>query len=511
MASASTVSSDDRTCIETFTNEECNTKKVRFKEVGKDSIDNMVVDMIPIKEVSWKKKPMGRNVSESGDVIFNGGFVIEEGDILRSSINGIPAIDFSELLRNFLVRDMETIVVVKLLGRNIGYGALHNHISSLWKPSQPFRLMDIKNGYFLVRFQCRVDYDLALTQGPWIVFGHYLTVQPWTIEFDPLKPFPNVVTAWIRFPGLLGFLYKKKILKEIGSLVRQVMKLDFKTDSGAREQSIQGEKEDVPVTADKDVDPVIVIDAFGPWMVVQCKSRRTPVGKPNQHASLTEENRDGSRFMALISDDNQLTDLGVEKSGIRKSRAETSGLKEVVFKKGDFIRNLKENRPGGFYGQRAKDNMGKEIMGHNSRIGLKDKSSGPVLLEVEHGNTRKGLAIGGLILGKNISLNSDGSQSFLIDKQDLNDSGILDRGAQTGPSPILQNKSSSLHFNPTFEGPFESEVVLNSSLLDPKRLSAVTFKGNSDHHVITKGSNNGPSDANILSVPSKGHGLDNKK
>ncbi|KAK5826605.1 hypothetical protein PVK06_021531 [Gossypium arboreum] len=96
--------------------------------------------------------------------------------------------------------------------------------------------MDIENGYYLVRFQSIVDYDLALTQGSWIVFGHYLIVQPWTVEFYPLKPFPSVVTAWIRFPGLPGFLYKKMILEEIGSLVGKVMKLDFKTDSGARGQ-----------------------------------------------------------------------------------------------------------------------------------------------------------------------------------------------------------------------------------------------------------------------------------
>ncbi|KAK5840438.1 hypothetical protein PVK06_009338 [Gossypium arboreum] len=96
--------------------------------------------------------------------------------------------------------------------------------------------MDIENGYFLVRFQNRVHYDLALTQGPWIVFGHYLTVQPWTIEFDLLKLFPSIVTVWIHFPGLPGFLYKKRISEEIGSLVRQVMKLDLKTDSGARGQ-----------------------------------------------------------------------------------------------------------------------------------------------------------------------------------------------------------------------------------------------------------------------------------
>ncbi|MBA0555825.1 hypothetical protein Golob_025980, partial [Gossypium lobatum] len=35
----------------------------------------------------------------------------------------------------------------------------------------------------LVRFQNKVDYGMALTQGPWIVFGHYFTVQPWMVDF----------------------------------------------------------------------------------------------------------------------------------------------------------------------------------------------------------------------------------------------------------------------------------------------------------------------------------------
>lgn len=59
-----------------------------------------------MREVSWKEKLLGRNGSESGDGSFDGDLVIEDGDILRSSINGIPAIVFSECLRNILVRDM---------------------------------------------------------------------------------------------------------------------------------------------------------------------------------------------------------------------------------------------------------------------------------------------------------------------------------------------------------------------------------------------------------------------
>ncbi|KAK5771952.1 hypothetical protein PVK06_048208 [Gossypium arboreum] len=92
---------------------------------------------------------------------------------------------------------------------------------------------------------------------------------------------------------------------------------------------MQGEKEDAPVTVDKDADPVTMAEAFGPWM-------------------------------------------------------------EVAFKQGDFIRKLKENRPEGNYGHRAEGNKGKEIVGHNRFIGLKDKASGLVHLEVEQGKPGQG-------------------------------------------------------------------------------------------------------------------------
>ncbi|MBA0583698.1 hypothetical protein Gorai_014545 [Gossypium raimondii] len=142
--------------------------------------------------------------------------LFENEDILRSTINGILAIYFSDHLKKFLVNDMETTMVFKLLGRNIGYGVLHNHIVNLWKHSQPFRIIHVANGYYLVRFHNSIDYNTTLTQGPWIVFGHYLIVQPWTMDFNTLQHFPNMILAWIRFLGLSGFLYKKQILEEIG-------------------------------------------------------------------------------------------------------------------------------------------------------------------------------------------------------------------------------------------------------------------------------------------------------
>ncbi|KAK5813593.1 hypothetical protein PVK06_029044 [Gossypium arboreum] len=39
---------------------------------------------------------------------------------------------------------------------------------------------------------------------------------------------------WIRLPGLPGFMYKRKILEAIGSMIGKVVKLDFKTDNKTR-------------------------------------------------------------------------------------------------------------------------------------------------------------------------------------------------------------------------------------------------------------------------------------
>ncbi|MBA0819314.1 hypothetical protein Gohar_021348, partial [Gossypium harknessii] len=128
-----------------------------------------------------------------------------KGDIKKSSINGIPSIVFSNRINQMLINDMALMVVIKLLGWNIGFLSLQNKISNLSRPSMPFHLMDIQNSYFLVKFPSKDYYDKVLSQGPWIVFGH-----------------------------LPGHLYNWKILWEIGELIGKVVRLEFNTDSRAR-------------------------------------------------------------------------------------------------------------------------------------------------------------------------------------------------------------------------------------------------------------------------------------
>ncbi|KAK9028777.1 hypothetical protein V6N11_025924 [Hibiscus sabdariffa] len=96
--------------------------------------------------------------SESEELMDEDGIVIEEGEIVRKEINGVISIDFSERILPLVEKSLEHTVVVKLLGRRIGYNTLRNKIYELWKPSQPIKLMDIVNDYFLVSFRAHLDY-----------------------------------------------------------------------------------------------------------------------------------------------------------------------------------------------------------------------------------------------------------------------------------------------------------------------------------------------------------------
>lgn len=99
---------------------------------------------------------------------------------------------------------MAKTLVIKLLGKKIGYNALWNKVCSLWKPRMHFQLMDINNDYYLAKFESKKDFNNVVAQGPWVIFGHYLIIQPWSSKFSTLNAYPRSVVAWIHIPSLSG-------------------------------------------------------------------------------------------------------------------------------------------------------------------------------------------------------------------------------------------------------------------------------------------------------------------
>ncbi|PPD99458.1 hypothetical protein GOBAR_DD03534 [Gossypium barbadense] len=152
------------------------------------------------------------------------GIDLLDGDILNEVIDGVPSIDFSDRAYSIIEESMSKLVFIKLSGRKIGYNASWN------------KLMDIKNDYFPAKFESYLDYSNILSNGPWVIYGKYMMVQPWTNQFSPLKSFPHSVVAWVHILGLSGSLYKRSIFQAIDEMVGNVSKIDLKKDKRARGQ-----------------------------------------------------------------------------------------------------------------------------------------------------------------------------------------------------------------------------------------------------------------------------------
>lgn len=159
---------------------------------------------------------------------------LQSGDV-RLGMNGdIPTIDFAEHVLETLNRRMGFSVVVKLLGWTIGFWPLRSRLQSLWAPSGPFQLIDLDENCFLVKFRLEDDFQRALMNGPWIIFGHCLSVQPWTPSFNPRHHFISRIVTWIRLPYLPARYYHSDVIKSIGNTIGDVVKINYNTASGNR-------------------------------------------------------------------------------------------------------------------------------------------------------------------------------------------------------------------------------------------------------------------------------------
>lgn len=133
-------------------------------------------------------------------------------------VNGTP-IEFSERINQILVKDMENIVVLKLLRCNIGFTMLQNKIYNLWKSGSQFHLKESRMVIFWLDFK------------PNSIMKRYLTVQPWSVSINSTQAFPSTVMSWIILPRFLGYFYKRKILTEIGGMIGKIAKLDMNNDN----------------------------------------------------------------------------------------------------------------------------------------------------------------------------------------------------------------------------------------------------------------------------------------
>ncbi|KAI9072186.1 hypothetical protein K1719_045853 [Acacia pycnantha] len=175
------------------------TKKVRIRS---DGMDGGTVEGMAEPDVVMAGKKDGEGSSYRNKLLnlSDGGkgnrslpeVVIIDNDFLISSDGDIPSIDFSK------------------------------------------ELVDVEGGFFFATFDLEEDYTKVLTGGPWMIFGAYITVQPWSIAFDPRTANLSNAVVWLRISGLSFRYYHKFTLRAIGRLLGEVIKIDYTTETRGR-------------------------------------------------------------------------------------------------------------------------------------------------------------------------------------------------------------------------------------------------------------------------------------
>lgn len=140
-----------------------------------------------------------------------------------------PSFVLSEKEERRICKPWRNGVIVKLLGRKIGYKALENRLQQMWVRDGIITVVDLGNDYFLVDFSSTSDKKAALEKGPWLIYDHYLIVREWAPNFNPEKAAIEKVVVWVRFSGLPIEYYDPKVLKFIGNRIGRTVRVDNTT------------------------------------------------------------------------------------------------------------------------------------------------------------------------------------------------------------------------------------------------------------------------------------------
>ncbi|KAK5838350.1 hypothetical protein PVK06_007079 [Gossypium arboreum] len=129
---------------------------------------------------------------------------------------------------------MALTVIVKVLGKKVGFNALLNKVWALWSLGNRFQLINLKNNFYLVRFQDKDDFEKVLMGGLWVIFGHYLMVRLWSSDFFIANNNLDKQVVWIRLFELSEGCYLEFLLRAIGQVISLMVKIDAHTNTTTR-------------------------------------------------------------------------------------------------------------------------------------------------------------------------------------------------------------------------------------------------------------------------------------
>lgn len=147
---------------------------------------------------------------------------------------GIVAVKLSRETKLRIGEPWTKAIIVKLVGRSVGFNFLQNKLNQLWKPTRRLDCVDLGNDFFLARFYSKEDLDVVLKRGLWFIGDHFLSIRPWEPFFKLDSADVSLIAVWIRLNGLPIELYEAGVLKQLGQAIGRVLRIDAHTAMEAR-------------------------------------------------------------------------------------------------------------------------------------------------------------------------------------------------------------------------------------------------------------------------------------
>lgn len=146
-------------------------------------------------------------------------------------------VSFSEKVHCKLDFEWRCAVVVKLMGKPNSTNTFDFMLRGLrrkWQVKGGWKLIDLPNDYFIVKFNLEEDMQHALCGGPWILAGQTLVVRKWRPDFDPTTEVIGSMALWVRISGLPVKFFKEFTIAKIGRILGDVVRVDPVTIGQAR-------------------------------------------------------------------------------------------------------------------------------------------------------------------------------------------------------------------------------------------------------------------------------------
>ncbi|XP_052111479.1 uncharacterized protein LOC127742780 [Arachis duranensis] len=127
----------------------------------------------------------------------------QQPDIRVKKVDGIVNFILNEAALKALRHPWWDTLIVKLLGRKISLPVLSRRLEIMWEKQRSIEVINI-------------------------------AIRPWKPNFNPIEATVDTIATWVRLLGLAIEYYDEEILKKIGNVIGQTMKVDVNTADKSR-------------------------------------------------------------------------------------------------------------------------------------------------------------------------------------------------------------------------------------------------------------------------------------